>query len=42
MMDVHDIGSDGEPDEDLGEIDAISSKMMSLTVNKVQKVERSK
>lgn len=37
MMDAHDIGSDGEPDEDQGEIDAVGSKMMSLSVNKVDK-----
>ena len=40
MVDVHDIGSDGEPDEDEGEIDAVSSKMMSLSVNKVLKVDK--
>ena len=40
MVDVHDIGSDGEPDEDQAEIDAVSSKMMSLSVNKVLKVDK--
>ena len=40
MMDVHDNGSDGEPDEDQGEIDAVSSKMMSLSANQVQKVNK--